>query len=130
MSRGIPAAHIRLKRAYDDPEDSDGKRILVDRLWPRGVSKETARLDQWLKDIAPSDELREWFDHDPERWKEFERRYREELHGHRDMLAHLRDDARQKTVTFVYAAHDSRHNNAVALRKALLGRSVGTRSNG
>ncbi len=126
MSSGIPAAHIRLKRAYDDPSDSDGKRILVDRLWPRGVSKDTARLDHWMKDIAPSDELREWFDHEPSRWSGFERRYRQELREHRDLLAELREDARRSVITLVFAAHDEAHNNAVALRNALLGRSVRT----
>lgn len=125
MSTAIPAANIRLKRAYDDAEQGDGKRILVDRLWPRGLSKKDAHIDQWMKDIAPSDELRRWFDHDPARWQEFEQRYREELREHHDLLAELRHEAEQRTVTFVFSAHDSDHNNAVALRKALLGRSVG-----
>lgn len=125
MSSEIPAANIRLKRAYDEPADEDGKRILVDRLWPRGLSKENARLDQWMKDIGPSDELRQWFGHDPVRWKEFEQRYRIELKEHARLLTELREQARHGTVTFVFSAHDPEHNNAVALRKALLGRSTG-----
>lgn len=125
MSSDIPAHNIRLKRAYDAPAEEDGKRILVDRLWPRGLSRENARLDQWMKEIAPSDELRQWFGHDPVRWKEFEQRYRVELKEHKGLLAELREETRHKTVTFVFSAHDPDHNNAVALRKALLGRSTG-----
>ena len=125
MSSEIPAANIRLKRAYDEPAGEDGKRILVDRLWPRGLSKESARLDEWIKEIAPSDELRQWFGHDPARWEEFEQRYRSELKEHEELLAQLRKETLSRTVTFVFAAHDPEHNNAVALRKALLGRSIG-----
>ena len=87
MSSDTPAANIRLKRAYDEPEKGDGKRILVDRLWPRGLSRENARLDQWMKEIAPSDELRQWFGHDPVRWKEFEQRYRVELKEHKGLIS-------------------------------------------
>ena len=97
IARSIAASNIRLKRAYDPPESADGKRILVDRLWPRGVSKSQVKLDDWLKDIAPSTELRKWFGHDPDRWTEFCRRYRAELEGHSDMLNDLRRLAREGT---------------------------------
>lgn len=118
----IPASHLRLKRAYEAAESSDGLRILVDRLWPRGLSKDKAALDDWLKDIAPSTELRRWFGHDPERWKEFQRRYREELKQHGEALEHLRGLAKKKTVTLVYSAHDEEHNDAVVLKEVLLGK--------
>lgn len=117
------ATHLRLKRAYEPAERGDGVRILVDRLWPRGVSKTDAALDDWMKDIAPSAELRKWFGHDPERWPEFRRRYKAELRDHPDELAHLRSLAKKKTVTLVYSAHDEEHNDAVVLREVLLGRS-------
>lgn len=121
MSGRIPATHIRLKRAYDAPAKDDGKRILVDRLWPRGVKKEKAALDQWLKDIAPSNELRQWFNHDPARWAEFQRRYASELKKHADLVDVLRQLAREGTVTLIYAARDTEHNEAVVLRQILLG---------
>lgn len=117
----IPAAHLRLKRAYEPAEPSDGTRILVDRLWPRGVSKAKASLDDWIKDIAPSTELRKWFGHDPARWTEFQRRYRAELRGHSDALDKIRALAKAHTVTLVYSAHDEQHNDAVVLREVLLG---------
>lgn len=118
----IPASHLRLKRAYAPADPADGTRVLVDRLWPRGVSKAEAALDHWLKEIAPSDELRHWFGHDPARWEEFRERYAAELDRHPEPLAQLRELARAGTVTLVYAAHDEAHNNAVALRERLLGR--------
>lgn len=118
----IPASHLRLKRAYEPVESSDGLRILVDRLWPRGLSKDKAALDDWLKDIAPSTELRRWFGHDPERWEEFQRRYREELKQHGEALEQLRGLAKEKTVTLVYSAHDEEHNDAVVLKEVLLGK--------
>jgi len=117
----IPAAHLRLKRAYEPPERKDGRRILVDRLWPRGVSKVEAGIDEWMKELAPSSALRKWFDHDPARWDEFRRRYATEIHAHADLLAHLRDLARKGTVTLVYSARDTLHNDAVVLREVLLG---------
>jgi uncharacterized protein YeaO (DUF488 family) len=120
----LPAAHIRLKRAYEPPSRADGVRILVDRLWPRGVSKDDAALDDWMKDVAPSAALRKWFAHDPERWPEFRRRYRAELKEHPEDLARLRDLARKKTVTLVYGARDEEHNDAVVLRDVLLGRKT------
>lgn len=117
----FPASHLQLKRAYVPAEPSDGVRILIDRLWPRGVSKAEAALDDWMKDIAPSTELREWFGHDPARWVEFERRYRAELRHHTAELDRIRDLARTKTVTLVYSAHDEEHNDAVVLKHVLLG---------
>lgn len=106
---------IRLKRVYEAPEASDGKRVLVDRLWPRGVSKEKAKIDHWLKDVAPSTELRKWFGHDPAKWGEFQKRYRAELKGS-PALAELKQLASRSPTTLVYAAADEEHNNAVLLR--------------
>jgi len=110
---------IRIKRIYDPPEPDDGKRLLVDRLWPRGVARETARLDGWLKELAPSDELRKWFGHDPARWDEFRARYRSELQAQTGLLAELRATAKKGTVTLLYAAKDTEHNNAVVLKELL-----------
>jgi uncharacterized protein YeaO (DUF488 family) len=124
MSTKIAANNIRLKRAYERPAPTDGTRILVDRLWPRGVTKAAAAIDQWVKDVAPSTGLRKWFDHDPARWQEFRRRYAAEARGHPDELRNLRDLARQGPVTLVYSAHDQAHNDAVVLRDILLGRSL------
>lgn len=121
MNTKIPVDRVRLKRAYDAPSAEDGTRILVDRLWPRGVSKTNAAIDQWMKDIAPSTELRKWFGHDPEKWEEFRRRYRAELAMHDEELARLRELAGKGIVTLVYSAHDEAHNDAVVLRKVLLG---------
>ncbi len=109
------ATEIRIKRAYDPPEPEDGARVLVDRLWPRGLRKEAAALTLWLKDIAPSAALRQWFGHDPSRWDEFVRRYRAELGGNQEAVGRLADLLRQQTVTLLYAAHDQEHNNARAL---------------
>ena len=111
---------IRLKRAYDRPAKSDGARVLVDRLWPRGVSKAEAKLDLWLKEIAPSTELRKWFGHDPARWSEFQRRYADELKQRPDKIAELQRLAERGPVTLIYSAHDERHNDAVVLRDFLL----------
>lgn len=122
MSTRIAAGRVRLKRAYDAPEADDGKRILVDRLWPRGLAKADAQLDQWMKEVGPSTELRQWFGHDAARWDEFRERYRAELREHaNDYVTQLRDIAREDTLTLVYAAHDAEHNNAVVLRELLLG---------
>lgn len=110
---------IKLKRVYDPYADSDGKRILVDRLWPRGIKKEDARMDLWLKDIAPSNELRKWFGHDPGRWQEFRRRYREELKEKSDLVRELRKAASKGTVTLLYSAKDTEHNNAVVLKEVI-----------
>jgi uncharacterized protein YeaO (DUF488 family) len=122
MGATVPAANIKLKRAYNPPSPDDGTRVLVDRLWPRGISKQKAALDRWVKEIAPSTELRKWFDHDPKRWTEFRRRYAEELRDHSDLVGELRSLAREGTITLVYSAHDETHNDAVVLRDVLLGR--------
>jgi uncharacterized protein YeaO (DUF488 family) len=110
---------IHLKRAYETPSAGDGLRILVERLWPRGLTKKKAAVDLWLKDVAPSTELRQWFGHDPARWKEFRRRYRAELKGKGDLLRLLQYRAGEGPVTFVYAAHDEEHNSAVVLKEYL-----------
>jgi uncharacterized protein YeaO (DUF488 family) len=111
--------NVKLKRAYDTPSRSDGDRVLVERLWPRGVSKQKLQLAAWLQDVAPSTELRKWFGHDPAKWHEFRKRYFQELDEHsvsvQDLLARIRDG----TVTLVFAAKDMRHNNAVALKEYL-----------
>jgi uncharacterized protein YeaO (DUF488 family) len=122
MSSKIPASNVRLKRAYEPATADDGTRILVDRLWPRGVSKDKAALAQWMKEIAPSAELRNWFGHEPARWDEFRARYGAELRANAELLDELRSLARAGVVTLVYAAHDEAHNDAVVLRDMLLGR--------
>jgi uncharacterized protein YeaO (DUF488 family) len=110
---------IYLKRAYEKASPEDGHRFLVDRLWPRGVKKTGLALDGWLKEIAPSDELRRWFAHDLENWNEFRRRYFAELDSRPEVWRELRNDARSRRVTLVYSAHDTEHNNAVALKEYL-----------
>jgi uncharacterized protein YeaO (DUF488 family) len=110
---------IRMKRAYEPASPSDGYRVLVDRLWPRGVSRQRAMLDEWQKELAPSAGLRVWFGHDPSRFPEFRRRYLDELRGERSRLAALRRRAREGTVTLVYSAHDAEHNDAIVLLEAL-----------
>jgi len=113
---------IKIKRVYEEPSAGDGMRILVDRVWPRGISKEQARLADWRKDLAPSTALRKWFGHDPARWKEFRDRYRAELKrsGQSYALKELAKLSRRKTVTLVYSAADEKHNQAVALKEFLL----------
>ncbi|ABL68773.1 MULTISPECIES: DUF488 domain-containing protein [Paracoccus] len=110
---------ISLRRAYDPPLPQEGRRVLVDRLWPRGISRETLGADLWLKEIAPSDELRHWFGHDPEKWPEFRRRYGAELDANPGPLHELRALIRKGPVTLLYGARDTQHNNAVALRDYL-----------
>lgn len=110
---------LRTKRIYEPPSRRDGVRILVDRLWPRGIKKADCELDAWRKELAPSDALRRWFAHDPDRWDEFQRRYFRELDKHRETCQDLLRQARTKTVTFLYAAKDLDHNNAVALKNYL-----------
>lgn len=110
---------VRLKRAYEPPAASDGYRVLVDRLWPRGVRREEARLDEWARELAPSAELRRWFGHDPERFEEFRRRYAEELAGQEEKLRELRRRAREGALTLVYSARDVEHNDAVVLAEIL-----------
>lgn len=124
-SPSIPSSHLGLKRAYEPASPEDGYRILIDRLWPRGVSKEKAALDDWMKDIAPSAELRKWFGHDPGRWNEFRRRYRAELRQHAEELDRIRHLAKSRHVTLVYSAHDEQHNDAVVLQNVLLGQNGG-----
>jgi uncharacterized protein YeaO (DUF488 family) len=111
--------HIWIKRVYEQPDEEDGTRVLVDRLWPRGLTKEKAKVDLLLKDVAPSTELRKWFAHDPAKWTEFQKRYREELKGTREQLARLKQEAAKGTVTLVYGAKDEQHNEAVILQKFL-----------
>ena len=113
---------IHLKRAYEKATDKDGVRILVERLWPRGLTKAKAAIDLWIKDIAPSTALRKWFGHDPARWQEFRRRYAAEIHNNADSLAELRAAARKGPITLVFGARDELHNDAVVLRDVLLGR--------
>jgi uncharacterized protein YeaO (DUF488 family) len=109
---------IQLKRAYDLPLETDGERLLVDRLWPRGLRKGAAQLSAWLKNLAPSEDLRRWFAHDPSRWSEFQERYRAELRApeKETLIRELAQKARQGKVTLVFAAHDLSHNNAVVLK--------------
>ena len=122
MDMKIKAANVKLKRAYERPSAGDGTRILIDRLWPRGVKKADATIDHWAKDIAPSTALRKWFGHDPVLWQEFRSRYAVEVHEHREQMDKLRAVARRGPVTLVYSAHDEVHNDAVVLRDFLLGR--------
>lgn len=110
---------VKLKRAYEAASQSDGTRILVDRMWPRGISKEKAKIDLWLKDLAPSKELRKWFGHDPDKWKEFQDKYFQELENNQDQVKTLIEQVRQGPVTLVYSAKDPEHNNAVVLKKYL-----------
>lgn len=111
---------IKLKRAYEKPEASDGIRILVDRLWPRGIKKEVAKIDEWFKGLAPSDELRRWFGHKPERWEEFKRLYTLELKmKERQGLKKIKQYAKRRTVTLLFGAKDAEHNNAIVLKKIL-----------
>jgi uncharacterized protein YeaO (DUF488 family) len=110
---------IKLKRAYEPATEEDGLRILVERLWPRGVSKLKAKVDLWLKDLAPSTELRKWYGHDPARWPQFRKRYWAELKGQGDVLTLLKYVTEERAVTFVYAASDEERNSAVALKEFL-----------
>ncbi len=114
---------IRIKRVYDDYSKEDGFRVLVDRLWPRGVSKERAKVGLWLKSIAPSTELRQWFDHDPEKWAEFQKRYYAELKDLKEEVEALREHAKKQTVTLLFAAKDPKINHAAALENYLEGKA-------
>ena len=122
-------SEIRLKRIHDEPEDADGARVLVDRVWSRGVKKSEARLDAWLKEVAPSTALRKWFGHDPEKWDQFQARYWDELRDSVDPIAELERRRERGTLTLVYGARDREHNNAVAL-KAFLERQRSARRKG
>ena len=110
---------IRVKRVYEPPSPDDGYRVLIDKLWPRGLSKERARLDEWLRKEAVSDELRKWFGHEPEKWNEFRAKYMKELDAHREELRNLLRQTRGKNLTILYAAKDEEHNNAVVLKEYL-----------
>jgi uncharacterized protein YeaO (DUF488 family) len=110
---------IKLKRAYDAVSATDGKRLLVERLWPRGLSKDKLKLDGWIRDVAPTTELRKWFGHDPAKWRQFRTRYFRELDSRPDSWRSIVSLARRGTVTLVYSSHDEEHNNAVALREYL-----------
>jgi uncharacterized protein YeaO (DUF488 family) len=110
---------IQIKRAYEETSPKDGTRILIDRLWPRGLTKKGAHVDLWLKDIAPSSELRTWFGHDPAKWQEFRSRYRSELHDKSELLASILERAQDGAVTLVYAAKDKKHNHALVLLEQL-----------
>ncbi len=110
---------IKLKRAYEAPNQDDGQRFLVERLWPRGVRRASLKLDGWLKDVAPSPGLRRWFGHDPQKWREFQRRYESELNKNREAWEPIVSAARRRRVTLVYSSHDAEHNNAVVLKRYL-----------
>jgi uncharacterized protein YeaO (DUF488 family) len=112
---------IQLKRVYEEPSKKDGMRVLVERLWPRGLTKERAAVDLWLKDVAPSPELRKWFGHDPARWEQFQERYQKELRKQEDAVQLLKQKGKEGTVTLVYAARDEEHNGALALKGFLQG---------
>jgi uncharacterized protein YeaO (DUF488 family) len=118
---------IKLKRAYEPASRDDGTRFLVERLWPRGVKKDALRLDVWLKDVAPSTELRQWFGHDPAKWSQFQRRYRAELKANAGSLEPILKTARRGRVTLVYSSHDQEHNNAVVLKAYVESRLGGHR---
>jgi uncharacterized protein YeaO (DUF488 family) len=124
MVTKILPANVAVKRAYDPPDEADGVRVLVDRLWPRGLTKKSAAIDQWAKDVTPSTELRKWFHHDPERWDEFCRRYLAELKDKDSELEELRKLAQAGPITLIYAARDTPHLHVTVLRDALLGSSA------
>lgn len=125
MRKNITPGRVRLKRAYEPPAPDDGIRILVDRLWPRGVKKANAAIDEWMKEIAPSTGLRKWFGHDPGRWSEFHRRYESEIRQHPDQFKRLLSLARRGRITLVFSARDEAHNDAVVLKDLLLGPGEG-----
>lgn len=110
---------IRVKRIYEPSEDSDGFRVLVDRLWPRGLKRERAKIDLWLRELGPSNELRRWFQHDPEKWQEFKRRYTAELESRKSLMDQLHERARKQTVTLLYGSREETYNNAHALKEYL-----------
>ncbi len=108
---------LKIKRVYETPSRGDGKRILIDRLWPRGLKKEEVQVDEWLKELAPSTELRKWFGHDPAKWAEFKKRYKKELSGKSDLIKRIKAEARKGTVTLVFSASDAEHSNAAFLKE-------------
>jgi uncharacterized protein YeaO (DUF488 family) len=119
IGAGLTSVDVQIKRVFDPPETGDGYRVLVDRMWPRGVSRERAQLDEWARELAPSDELRKWFGHEPDRFPEFRRRYRRELRRHGGPVAELRKRAKAGPLTVLYGARDRDHNNAVVLAELL-----------
>ena len=110
---------MKIKRVYEKPGNEDGMRILVDRLWPRGLTKEIAAVDLWMKNIAPSTELRKWFDHDPNKWNEFMKRYRQELKENKEQILFLKEQSKRGTITLLYGAKDEEHNEAIVLKNYL-----------
>jgi len=112
---------IKLKRVYEEPSQADGLRVLVERLWPRGFTKEHASIDLWLKGVAPSTELRKWFGHDPKRWEPFRQRYLAELRGKKDLIDLLKQEEKEGTITLVYATRDEEHSGALVLKDFLAG---------
>ena len=112
---------LKIRRVYDPPSKADGRRVLVDRLWPRGMKKEAARVDEWMRDISPSDGLRKWFSHDPSKWKDFRIKFRKELKSKHDLVEKLRNYSRQGTVTLLFSAKDEEHNNAVVIKEVVEG---------
>lgn len=110
---------VRIKRIYEPSAPGDGKRILIDRLWPRGIRKEDARIDEWMREIAPSTELRKWFSHDPAKWPEFKMRYKKELENMSDLLERLKGESRKGTITLLFAAKDTEHVNAAVLKEVI-----------
>lgn len=108
---------LKIKRVYDDESQQDGKRYLVDGVWPRGVKKEDLDYDEWYKELAPSTDLRKWFNHDPDKWDEFKKRYSRELDGHKDLLKEIKKESDGHNVTLIYGAKDEEHNQAVAIRE-------------
>jgi uncharacterized protein YeaO (DUF488 family) len=119
---GKEKSMVKVKRVYDSPSRADGLRVLVDRLWPRGLTKERAAVDLWLKDLAPSTELRKWFGHDPTKWKQFKTRYRTELREKKDSIKLLKEKSKVRTLTLLFGARDEGHNEALVLKKVLEGR--------
>jgi uncharacterized protein YeaO (DUF488 family) len=110
---------VKIKRIYESPSIDDGKRIYIDRLWPRGMKKEEVKMDEWLKEVSPSDRLRKWFGHDPSKYAEFKRRYKKELEEHSGILERIRKEAKKGTVTLLFSAKDVEHNNATAMKELL-----------
>lgn len=110
---------VKIKRVYEEPSSQDGKRILIDRLWPRGISKEKGKIDIWMKDIAPSTELRKWFGHDPAKWEEFQKKYLDEIRQNPSAVSQLKEQVKEGNVTLVYGAKDIKHNDAVVLKEFL-----------
>jgi uncharacterized protein YeaO (DUF488 family) len=110
---------LKTKRIYDPPSADDGTRVLVDRLWPRGITKDKAAINEWMKEIAPSDELRKWFGHDPDKWQEFRRRYKNELRTKTELIQKLKSESKRGTVTLLFSSKEQEHNNVAVLKEVL-----------